>query len=137
MKRLFIILLAFSLLLGVSGDVVEADDPEVELTIAGAAVGDEMKWTEKAAEIYEERNPEVEVTIHSTPDETDERRSLYLQYFEAESDEIDVYQIDVMWPGDMAEHLLDLYEYGAEEYVDDHIQGIVENNGSSLFSVGK
>ena len=128
MKKLFIILLVFSLIMAVPGDVMEAGDPEVELTIAGGAVGAEMEWTEKAAEIYEERNPEVEVNIYATPDETDERRSLYLQYFEAESSEIDVYQIDVMWPGDMAEHLLDLYEYGAEDYVDEHIQGIVENN---------
>ncbi len=131
MSKLLICLLIFSVMFAVPGDVVEADEadePEVELTIAGGAVGAELEATERAAEMFMEENPEVEVTVYDTPDESDERRSLYLQYFEAESSEVDVYQIDVMWPGDMSDHLLDLYEYGAEDYVDEHIQGIVENN---------
>jgi len=128
MKKLIACLVVFSLVFAFSVELAEADEPEVELTIAGGSVGAELEATEKAAEMYMEENPHVEVDVLDTPDETDERRSLYLQFFEAESSEVDVMQIDVMWPGDMQEHLLDLYEYGAEDYVDRHIEGIVDNN---------
>src|SRR5690606_30508326 len=42
--------------------------------------------------------------------------------------EVDVFQIDVIWPGDLAEHFVDLYEYGAREVADEHFPAIIENN---------
>jgi trehalose/maltose transport system substrate-binding protein len=40
-----------------------------------------------------------------------------------------VYQIDVIWPGDLAEHLVDLYQYeGFKEAAKEHFPAIVENN---------
>ncbi len=59
---------------------------------------------------------------------SDDRKGLYLQYLEAESPNIDVFQIDVIWPGELSEHLLDLNEYGAEEVADMHFEAIIENN---------
>jgi trehalose/maltose transport system substrate-binding protein len=54
---------------------------------------------------------------------------LYLQFFEAKSSEVDVMAIDVIWPGDMADNLLDLYQFeGFKEAVDRHFPAIVENN---------
>jgi trehalose/maltose transport system substrate-binding protein len=52
----------------------------------------------------------------------------YLQFFEAQSGEVDVYQIDVIWPGDMAEHFVDLNEYGAGDIAGEHFPAIIENN---------
>ncbi len=46
---------------------------------------------------------------------------------EARSSDIDVYQIDVIWPGDLAEHLLDLYTW-SKEIADEHFPAIIENN---------
>ena len=37
-------------------------------------------------------------------------------------------QIDVIWPGDLAEHLVDLNEYGAADVTPDHFPAIVTNN---------
>ncbi|MCA9872927.1 MAG: ABC transporter substrate-binding protein, partial [Anaerolineales bacterium] len=37
-------------------------------------------------------------------------------------------QIDVIWPGDLAEHFVDLYEYGARDVAGDHFDAIIENN---------
>ena len=41
---------------------------------------------------------------------------------------MDVYQIDVIWPGDLAEHLVDLNEYGGKDAVKDDFPAIVTNN---------
>ncbi|MEX2134077.1 MAG: ABC transporter substrate-binding protein, partial [Acidimicrobiia bacterium] len=46
----------------------------------------------------------------------------------AQSSEGDVFQIDVIWPGDLAEHFVDLNEYGGAEEVANHFPAIVENN---------
>lgn len=106
----------------------DAGDEEISLTVAGGAVGQEKELTIKAAEMYMERNPNVKVEVLETPDLANDRLGLYLQFLEAESPEVDVYQIDVIWPGDLAEHFVDFYDYGAEEVIDKHFAAIVENN---------
>ncbi len=127
MKKLLILMLSLSLVLFFGVGNVQAEY-DVELTIIGGAVGEEFETTVRAAEMYMEENPNVHVEVLDSPDSADERLSLYLSFFEAESPEVDVYQIDVIWPGELEDHFLDLYEYGAEEYVDMHFEHIVENN---------
>ena len=145
LKRMWLVgltaLLVFSLLLvvgcGEAEDVV--DDPDVDLpdvddtddiviTVAAGAVGMELELTRDLAEMYSEANEGVTVTVLDTPDMADDRLGLYLQFFEAQSSEVDVYQIDVIWPGDLAEHFVDLYEYGAADVADAHFPAIIENN---------
>ncbi len=106
----------------------DPDPDEIVLTVAAGAVGIELELTHDLAEMYMDENPDVIVEGIDTPDSATERLSLYLSFFEAQSPEVDIYQIDVIWPGDLAEHFIDLYEYGADEVVDDHFPAIVENN---------
>ncbi len=127
MKKLLVVTLSLALIMFFGVSNVQADY-EVELTIAGGAVGEEYETTVKAAEMYMEENPDVYVEVIDTPDSADERMSLYLSFFEAQSPEVDVYQIDVIWPGELEDHLLDLNEYGAQDYVDEHFDHIIENN---------
>lgn len=110
---------------------------EVTVTIATGAVGQELELSKAAAQRYMDANPHtidgtdynVTVNVLETPDLADDRLGLYLQFFEAQSPEVDVYQIDVIWPGDLAEHLVDLREYGAtDEITNQHFPAIVENN---------
>jgi len=101
---------------------------KVVITVAAGAVGQELELTREAAQRYMEANPNVEVRVIDTPDLATDRYGLYLQFFEARSSDIDVYQIDVIWPGDLAEHLIDLYELGAREVADEHFPAIIENN---------
>jgi len=101
---------------------------KVVITVAAGAVGQELELTREAAQRYMESHPDVEVRVIDTPDLATDRYGLYLQFFEARSSDIDVYQIDVIWPGDLAEHLLDLYEFGAKEVTDKHFPAIIENN---------
>ncbi|MEN1761066.1 ABC transporter substrate-binding protein [Anoxynatronum sibiricum] len=101
---------------------------QVVITVAAGAVGQELELTQKAAEMYMDQNPNVLVNVLDTPDLAQDRLGLYLQFFEAQSAEVDVYQIDVIWPGDLAEHFVDLYDFGAADVVDEHFPAIVENN---------
>lgn len=98
------------------------------ITVAAGAVGQELELTLAAAERYMEANPGVTVEVLQTPDLADDRLGLYLQFFQAQSSEVDVYQIDVIWPGDLAVHFVDLYEYGAGDVVGEHFPAIIENN---------
>jgi trehalose/maltose transport system substrate-binding protein len=98
------------------------------VTVAAGAVGQELELVQAAAARYMEMNPGVTVNILDTPDLADDRLGLYLQFFEAQSSEVDVYQIDVIWPGDLEVHFVDLFEYGAGDVVGEHFPAIVENN---------
>lgn len=98
------------------------------VTVAGGAVGQELELTRAAADRYMQENPGVTVEVLEVPDLADNRLGLYLQFFEAQSSEVDVYQIDVIWPGDLAVHFVDLYDYGARDVADQHFPAIIENN---------
>ena len=101
---------------------------KVVVTIASGTVGLEKELIDTAAAMYSESHPNVEVKTIETPESATDRLGLYLQCFQAKSSEVDIYQIDVIWPGDLAEHLIDLNEYGGVEAAKEHFPAIVENN---------
>ena len=102
---------------------------ETVITVAAGAVGIELELAKEAAAKYMEMHPDVTVEILETPDLATDRLGLYLQFFEAKSSEVDVYQIDTIWPGDLAVHLVDLYQYeGSKELADQIFPAMVEND---------
>jgi trehalose/maltose transport system substrate-binding protein len=105
-----------------------AEGEKVSITVAAGNVGQELELTKAAAQRYMDMNPNVTVNVLDTPDFVQDRLGLYLQFFEAQSPEVDVYQIDVIWPGDLAEHFVDLNEYGAASAAAEHFPAIVQNN---------
>lgn len=121
MKRMFVTLLAVV----AAGSLAWA---QTTITVAAGAVGQELELTRAAADRYMALHPDVTVNVVETPDFVDNRLGYYLQQFEAQSADVDVFQIDVIWPGDLAEHFVDLYEYGAREVADQHFPAIIENN---------
>jgi trehalose/maltose transport system substrate-binding protein len=91
----------------------------------------------KLGEQYSASNPHtiggeqynVTINVVAGPESATDRAQQYLQYFEAKSAEVDIFQIDVIWPGDMAENLVDLYQYdGFKEAAPEFFPAIVENN---------
>lgn len=104
------------------------DGEEITLTQFTGSVGNELELAEAAAARYEELNPCVTIETVDTPDFVEDRLGVYLQLFEAQSSEGDVFQIDVIWPGDLAEHFVDLNEYGGAEIAQEHFPAIIENN---------
>jgi trehalose/maltose transport system substrate-binding protein len=105
-----------------------ADGEEIVLRIFAGNVGMEKELSAATAARFMEQNPGITVEVVETPDFVEDRLGTYLQLFEAQSPEGDVFQIDVIWPGDLAEHFVDLYEYGAADVAADHFDAIIENN---------
>lgn len=122
---------------GDTGDATEVGDTsdtgdevmdEVVIRVYAGAVGQELELTKEGAQRFMDENPGITVEVIETGDLVEDRLGVYLQLFEAQSSEGDVFQIDVIWPGDLAEHFVDLYEYGARDVADEHFDAIIENN---------
>lgn len=90
--------------------------------------GPGLDLTKKHVAAWNAANPNVQVELVTGPRSGTDRYGLYLQIFQSQSSEIDLFEIDVIWPGDMAEHLVDLNEYGGAEAVTDDFFAIVTNN---------
>lgn len=89
---------------------------QVTLAISCGAVGVEFQICREGAEAWARETGNT-VTLVSTPSGSTERLALYQQLLSARSADIDVLQIDVVWPGTLANHLLDLKERAATDGV--------------------
>jgi len=102
---------------------------KVTVTWLGAGPGASAEFEQKTEIVqFEQENPNITVKYIQGPVSATDRYGLYLQNFQAKSAAIDVYQIDVIWPGDLAEHLLDLHQYGGKDAVKEDFPAIVTNN---------
>lgn len=112
-------------------------EEEISLTLAAGAVGQELELSKAAAQRFMDENPNITVEVLETPDMVQDRLGLYLQFLGAQSPDIDVYQIDVIWPGILAEHAIDLGQYISQDVLDQHFEAIVENNtvGGKLVAI--
>lgn len=88
----------------------EARAEPVSLTISCGAIGVELSLCRDGVAAWE-RTTGNTVAIVSTPNSSNERFALYQQILGAGADDIDVLQIDVVWPGMLAPHLVDLSAY--------------------------
>ncbi|MEZ5487494.1 MAG: ABC transporter substrate-binding protein [Steroidobacteraceae bacterium] len=79
----------------------------VRVSIACGALGVELALCREAAEEWAQQTGNS-VSIVNTPNSSSDRFSLYVQLLASRSPEIDVLQIDVVWPGMLGSHLLDL-----------------------------
>src|SRR5690606_21305055 len=104
-----------------TGDDTGDDTGEaVTLRVFAVNVGQELDLTRAAAQRFMDANPNITVEVVETPDFVEDRLGTYLQLFEAQSPEGDVFQIDVIWPGDLEEHFVDLNEYGGADVAANH-----------------
>ena len=119
MKRLVLLLSAVALL----------SAEGVTLRIAGpsTAVGGIGYWVKQKAEEWA-RATGNRIEYIDTPAETDARLALFQQYWAAHSPDVDVYTIDVIWPGIAAPHALDLLPYFSEATLDSFFPAYVNNN---------
>ncbi|MCB0034566.1 MAG: ABC transporter substrate-binding protein [Anaerolineales bacterium] len=105
----------------------EAMDGDVVLNVYAGGANDQ-EYLDWAKAEFEGMHPGVTINWVVAGEVVEDRLGIYLQIFEAQSPELDVAQIDVIWPGDLAEHFVDLNEYGAADVTDAHFPAIVENN---------
>ena len=96
------------------------------IKISCGAVGQELELCKRAAEQWA-RKTGHQVQVVATPNDASERLALFQQVLAAGSDKIDVFQVDVVWPGLLAHHLLDLkpFSKGIEQ---SHFGAFVANN---------
>jgi trehalose/maltose transport system substrate-binding protein len=96
------------------------------VTISCGAVGQELAICQQAVDAWSKKTGHA-VKVISTPNSSSERLALYQQMLGAGAADIDVYQIDVVWPGILANHFIDLTKYAGKTAAD-HFPAIVKNN---------
>jgi len=106
--------------------MMECPEGEPTVSVALGAVGAEREVGAAGAERYMEMCPNVTVELLEMPDSSTERLALYQQFWEAQSGDVDVLQVDVIWPGIIAEHTVDLTEYLDEETIGMYFEGMIE-----------
>ncbi|MEO1469623.1 MAG: ABC transporter substrate-binding protein [Pseudomonadota bacterium] len=98
----------------------------VELSISCGALGVELELCKAATARWAEKTGHT-VEVVSTPNSSTERLALYQQILAAGASDIDVFQVDVVWPGVLGSHFIDLAPHAAGAEAD-HFQAIVANN---------
>lgn len=98
----------------------------VTVVISCGAVGQELELCREGTQAWSRRTGHA-VEIVSTPNSATERLALYQQLLAGGASRIDVYQIDVVWPGILARNLIDLapHMHGDERA---HFPALIENN---------
>lgn len=96
------------------------------LTISCASVGVDFENCKRYSAQWAAKTGHT-VKIFTMPSSSTDILSLFRQMFAAKSSDLDVLNIDVVWPGVIKDHLLDLkpYSKGAEK---EHFPAIVANN---------
>ncbi|NRF72150.1 ABC transporter substrate-binding protein [Aquincola sp. S2] len=96
------------------------------IKISCGSVGQELELCKQAAEQWARKTGHT-VQVVATPNDASERLALFQQVLSAGSDKIDVFQVDVVWPGLLAAHLLDLrpFMHGVEKQ---HFPSFIANN---------
>lgn len=98
----------------------------VTVTISCGSVGQDFEFCKKAGDEWSAKTGNT-VKHLSIPQSSSDILGLFRQMFAAKATELDVLSVDVVWPGLLKQHLLDLTPYanGAQK---DHFPAIVANN---------
>ncbi|WP_221088465.1 ABC transporter substrate-binding protein [Deinococcus aquaedulcis] len=99
----------------------------VTVTLACGDVGVELKMCKEGAARWAKKTGNT-VKVFESPKLTNDRLGLYQQQLAAKSSDIDVYQLDVVWPGLLAQHFVDLRGKVPASEVNAHFKGIIDAN---------
>ena len=100
---------------------------QVNVSISCSSLGIELELCREGADAWAKQTGNT-VKLVSTPPDANERLALYQQLLAAGSADIDVFQIDVVWPGTLAAHFIDLKQYIPADELGDHFNALVDNN---------
>jgi trehalose/maltose transport system substrate-binding protein len=97
-----------------------------EISISCSALGKEYDICKDGAEAWAKKTGNT-VKLVSTPNSATERLALYQQLLAAGAGDVDVFQIDVAWPGILGDHFVDLTQE-AQAQVGQHFPTVIRNN---------
>lgn len=112
--------------LAVSAPLFIAGAQAATITISCGSVGQDYETCKKMTADWSKKTGH-EVKLFTIPNSTTDILALFRQLFAAKSPDLDVVNVDVVWPGVIKDHLLDLkpYSKGVEK---EHFPAIVANN---------
>lgn len=97
------------------------------LAISCGALGIQLTLCQEGVAAWS-RTTGTDVKVVATPNSSTERFALYQQILASHSPDIDIFQIDVVWPGTFAPHLVDLSQYISTETTDQYFPTMIHNN---------
>ncbi|MVN86058.1 extracellular solute-binding protein [Deinococcus sp. HMF7620] len=107
--------------------VASSQASAVTITLACGAVGQELQLCREGAARWAKKTGNT-VKIFESPNLTNDRLGLYQQQLAAKSSDIDVYQLDVVWPGLLSQHFVDLKGKVPTNEINAHFKGIIDAN---------
>ena len=112
--------------LAVSAPLFVAGAQAATITISCGSVGQDFEFCKKHTAEWAKKSGH-EVKLFTIPNSTTDILALFRQMFAAKSTDLDVINVDVVWPGVIKDHLLDLrpHSKGVEK---GHFPAIVANN---------
>jgi trehalose/maltose transport system substrate-binding protein len=100
---------------------------EVNISISCSSLGIELELCRGGANAWAKQTGNS-VKLVPTPPDANERLALYQQLLAAGSGDIDIFQIDVVWPGTLANHFIDLKPYIPADVLNDHFDTLLAND---------
>lgn len=96
------------------------------ITISCGSVGQDFEFCKRTTDEWAKKTGHT-VKLFTIPNSTTDILALFRQMFAAKSSDLDVINVDVVWPGVIKDHLVDLKKYskGVEA---EHFPAIVANN---------
>lgn len=107
-------------------------EPETKetVTITFSQGNDQSEATKKLIEAFEALHPHIKIKLREMPNNSNQQRDQYVTMLSAESSEIDVINLDVIWPAEFAEsgYLLPLDRFIERDAIDlsNYIQGGID-----------
>jgi len=115
---------------------IQPAEAKVTIAISCSSLGIEMQLCQDGANAWAKQTGN-DVKLISTPADANDRLALYQSLLASKSDKVDVLQIDVVWPGLLANYLLDLKPLAPPATFDGYFQTLITNNtvGGKLVAV--
>ncbi|TLS39389.1 ABC transporter substrate-binding protein [Pseudalkalibacillus caeni] len=88
---------------GKKDEEAKDDSKEEKVTIVYARGKDATGATDKIVEAFEAKHPNIDVEFREMPTDTGQQHDAYVTMLNAESSEIDVMDLDVIWPAEFAQ----------------------------------
>ncbi len=96
------------------------------ITISCGSVGQDFEFCKQSTAEWAKKTGH-EVKLFTIPNSTTDILALFRQMFAAKSTDLDMINVDVVWPGVIKDHLLDLKPY-SKDAEKAHFPAIVANN---------